>query len=615
MASSSQQQLPAEIARETLRRLAQRRVAPTPDNYAETYGEIAGTRDFSGFAVMKMLESFAAEIASRGTALAPHGRELALAVAARNWDEARRALVQLNDAALRGPDWAPLLHALLRQWEIRHTGLTDARKRETVQHLLTAFNGDGVKLHARLSSVVKSWSEVPVSRAEPLADVSATPEDAPLPPVASELLTRSDEMRLLSDSQPMNLSGNRDLLRKVLWLVADTIERAVAQRLTHAPKLAAEANAIIQSARWASNAADIERLSQALRNFWFRLEVSGEGPDRVVESLGALLRLVVENLGELVGDEAWVAGQVEHMREVLSGPINERSLREAERSFRRVLYRQASVKYSLDQAKQALKHALSTFIERLGSMADSTGTYQASMAAYALELAQTEDIHRINEIVQRLTSETRSLHTDLQRDHDELQQMRRTASEHETRVRALEQELESISQLVREDGLTRALNRRGLAESFVVEAARSERKGTPMCLAILDVDDFKALNDRYGHATGDEALVHLTGVLRKALRPSDILARYGGEEFVILLPETGIGDAAAIMRRTQRELTRHFFMHENERLLITFSVGVAERREGEAQPTVIDRADAALYLAKRQGKNQVVQAEVPLPYN
>src|SRR5690606_18374554 len=133
----------------------------------------------------------------------------------------------------------------------------------------------------------------------------------------------------------------------------------------------------------------------SLKNFWYRLEVSGEGPDRVVEGLGALLRLMVENLGELVGDENWVSGQVEHMREVLAGPISERSLRDAERSFRRVLYRQAAVKISLDEAKQALKSILTAFIDRLGTMAADTGNYQERLTAFAADLAQTDDIHRI----------------------------------------------------------------------------------------------------------------------------------------------------------------------------------------------------------------------------
>lgn len=601
-------QQPTDIARETLLRLAQRRIAPTPDNYAEAYGEIAGGQDFSGAAAVRMLENFADELTGSDAAQAPQGRALRVAIAERNWDEARAILAQLNETSGRDPDWASLLRALLRQWGLRHTGLTTARKRATVRHLTTVYAGDSAKLHERLSSVVKSWAETPSSSAK-LADEAPLAEDA----AASGI----DVAPVQADAPRSGALAKRAVAagapsREVLELVADTIERAVARRLTHAPRLAAEAGEIIDAARRATDANDVERLSLALKNFWFRMEASGAGPDRVIERLGALLRLMVENLGELVADEAWVSGQVEHMRGVLDGPIDEHNLREAERSFRRLLYRQASVKYSLDQAKQALKQALSTFVERLGGMVTNTGAVRLRMNTYAQELAGTEDVQRINEIVRRITSEAGTLQTDLQRDHDELQRMRQTASEHEARVRALETELESISQLVREDGLTHALNRRGLAEAFVVEVMRSERNNAPMCLAILDVDDFKALNDRYGHAAGDEALVHLTSVLRAALRPYDVLTRYGGEEFVILLPETDIADAAAVLRRTQRELTRHFFMHDNERLLITFSVGVAERRPGEEQAAIIDRADAALYLAKRQGKNRVVQAEVPV---
>ena len=607
MAPKSQQHAPSEIAREALRRLAQRRVAPTPDNYAEVYCEIAGSNDQSGAVVLRLLQGFAADLSKRDGALQPYGHLLARALTECDWKDAREQLDTLIDVASRGPEWAQLLRTLLKQLETRHAGLTDARKHEMLDHVLTAFASDSTKLHTRLAGLVKSWTD---NVSAPHVDLSI---GEPQSPAASELLTRSDELRLLALNTPMAGPSGKDLLRKVLWLVADTMERGVMERLSHSPKLAAEAHAIIQAAHWASTAADIERLSQSLKNFWYRFEVSGEGPDRVIEGLGALLRLMVENLGELVGDESWVSGQVEHMREVLAGPINERSLRDAERSFRRVLYRQAAVKISLDEAKQALKSVLTTFVDRLGAMAASTDNYQERMAAFAADLAQTDDIHRIGEIVEHLTQETRGIHADMQRNYDELQLARHTAAEQEAKVRALEQELESISHLVREDNLTRALNRRGLAEAFIVEAARSERKATPLCLAILDVDDFKSLNDRYGHATGDQALIHLSSVVRRALRPSDIIARYGGEEFVILLPETSINDAAAVMQRTQRELTRHFFMHDNERLLITFSAGVAERRAGEDQHNTIDRADAALYLAKRQGKNQVVQAEAPIP--
>ncbi|HLU77807.1 MAG TPA: GGDEF domain-containing protein [Burkholderiales bacterium] len=613
---SSTQQLPSDIAREALRRLAQRRIAPTPDNYAQVYCEISGRDDQSSIMALRLLEGLAADLGKREGALQPGARALALALAERHWEDARKELDELCELATRGPDWGSLLRSLFKQLETRHAAYTDARKREMLDHVLTAFGGDGMKLHARLSGVVKAWSEsAPAQRVE-LTLVSpaksATEKSAPQPVETPAALERSGETQPLaqSQSQPVSLQTSRELLRKVLWLVADTIERGVVERLTHSPKLAEEARAIIQAAQWASTAAEVDRLGEQLKHFWLKFELSGEGPDRVIDGLGALLRLVVENVGELVADERWVSAQIDQMREVLDGPIDVRSLREAERSFRRVLYRQAAAKFSLDEAKNALKSVLTTFIDRIGTMAADTGSYQERMARYAEELAQTDDIHRISDIVQQLTQDTRSMHTDMQRNYDELESARRHAAVHEEKIRVLEQELESISQQVREDGLTRALNRRGLTEAFVVEAVRSDRDASPLCLAILDVDDFKVLNDRYGHATGDEALVHLSNVIRRTLRPTDIVARYGGEEFVILLPATSIGEAAEIMRRTQRELTRHFFLHDNERLLITFSAGVAQRRGGEEQHALIDRADAALYLAKKRGKNQVAQAEV-----
>jgi diguanylate cyclase len=122
---------------------------------------------------------------------------------------------------------------------------------------------------------------------------------------------------------------------------------------------------------------------------------------------------------------------------------------------------------------------------------------------------------------------------------------------------------------------------------------------------MLDIDNFKALNDRVGHQAGDRALVHLAGVVGRSLRPSDTIARFGGEEFVLLLPHTPLEEAMAVMTRLQRELTRRFFLHNNERLLVTFSAGLTAWRSGEPQEAALERADSALYEAKRAGKNRV----------
>jgi diguanylate cyclase len=103
-------------------------------------------------------------------------------------------------------------------------------------------------------------------------------------------------------------------------------------------------------------------------------------------------------------------------------------------------------------------------------------------------------------------------------------------------------------------------------------------------------------------------LVHLTVVTREAMRPQDTLARYGGEEFVILMPDTPLASGVEAMTRLQRELTRRFFLTGSEKVFITFSAGVAQLAQDEAGADATKRADRAMYLAKRAGKNRVLGA-------
>jgi len=143
-------------------------------------------------------------------------------------------------------------------------------------------------------------------------------------------------------------------------------------------------------------------------------------------------------------------------------------------------------------------------------------------------------------------------------------------------------------------------------DALETEASRAKRHGSDLCLALLDIDNFKKLNDTLGHAVGDAALIHLAKVVEETIRPEDTLARYGGEEFVVLLPNTALDDAITAMARVQRELTRRFFLHNNDKVLITFSCGVAELGADETAPAALQRADSAMYLAKRAGKNRVM---------
>jgi diguanylate cyclase len=186
--------------------------------------------------------------------------------------------------------------------------------------------------------------------------------------------------------------------------------------------------------------------------------------------------------------------------------------------------------------------------------------------------------------------------------------MRERATQTEVEIAKLHEELDRVSAQARHDPLTGALNRKGLEEAVDKEVSNVRRKDTPLSVSLLDIDNFKKLNDTLGHSTGDVALSHLATVAKECMRPQDTLARYGGEEFVILMPDTPLDKGIEAMTRLQRELTRRFFLAGTEKILITFSAGVAQLAADEKGADAIKRADQAMYLAKRAGKNRVVGA-------
>ena len=178
----------------------------------------------------------------------------------------------------------------------------------------------------------------------------------------------------------------------------------------------------------------------------------------------------------------------------------------------------------------------------------------------------------------------------------------------ESRVRELEAELAKMRELISEDQLTGSLNRRGLDSALEREMARAARNQSPLCMALLDLDDFKKLNDTHGHCAGDAALVHLVRVVKDTLRKMDVVARFGGEEFMILLPDTPLEKGMQTLCRVQSELAQHVLIHNGKHLPMCFSAGVTLCKVGENQGDLIERADHALYIAKKTGKNRVVSA-------
>ncbi len=156
------------------------------------------------------------------------------------------------------------------------------------------------------------------------------------------------------------------------------------------------------------------------------------------------------------------------------------------------------------------------------------------------------------------------------------------------------------------DPLTGAFNREFLVQRLPQEITAARDLDRPLSLALVDVDRFKAVNDRHGHHVGDVVLTEVARRLRGAIRGGDLLVRYGGEEFLAVLPKADAGRAWEVGERMrQRVSERAFDLGDGIALLLRVSVGVAQWRSGELMPGLIERADTALYGAKDRGRNRV----------
>lgn len=155
------------------------------------------------------------------------------------------------------------------------------------------------------------------------------------------------------------------------------------------------------------------------------------------------------------------------------------------------------------------------------------------------------------------------------------------------------------------DELTAVYNRNTGINRLKEEILRANRTGNSLCIAMLDIDNFKSINDTYGHLIGDRVLNHVSTQIKNSLRGSDIVSRYGGEEFLIILPDTDEIRALMALERVRESIENKKIRVGNEKLDVTVSIGVTEVGHDEDALEAIARADMALYQAKKTGKNKV----------
>jgi two-component system, cell cycle response regulator len=185
------------------------------------------------------------------------------------------------------------------------------------------------------------------------------------------------------------------------------------------------------------------------------------------------------------------------------------------------------------------------------------------------------------------------------------------------RTKVLQEELvvqsRRLEALIFEDPLTGLSNRRFILTQLGAQVSAARRHGRPFSVAMLDIDHFKAVNDRHGHAAGDHVLGEVTHALREHLRAEDQLGRLGGEEFLALLPDAADKAAAAAAEKLRAEVQERAVEVEGHVLSLTMSIGWATWDGAEEADELLRRADDALYEAKRRGRNRVEGAPATLP--
>jgi diguanylate cyclase len=493
-------------------------------------------------------------------------------------------------AAADGAALAALIGKLVRGVERGGRHWTAARRKDSLQRVLEGSRSDAKRLQQRLTQLAASWdADTP--------DAGVETEPAPL-----------DELQAPAPAEPSTIDapislspGDERPWSRVVGTLGRTTRQALPPDDAAAAQLSQALAGLVE--RIGSEGASVP-LADELDTMCRRAGIVLQHRHRLVDQLGALCQELTASLTDLAEDDSWAQGQCEAMRVKLDEGLTARGVRAVNELLRDTRERQGTLRAEREKAREALKSLINRMLSELGELGSQTGRFHESVGRYADVIEKADSLESLAGVVREMVEETRTVQALVQQTQGRLQEEHAKASELTQRVGELEGELRRLSSEVSTDQLTQVANRRGLLQAFEAERARVERGAAGLAVGLLDIDNFKRLNDELGHAAGDVALRSLADVVSKTLRPTDMVARYGGEEFVVLLPQTPIDEGQQILTRLQRSLSGGLFMHENKTIFVTFSAGVTDYRPGETIEAALERADQALYEAKRTGKNR-----------
>lgn len=538
----------AQLAKAALRRLALDKLEPTPENYARAWRQEAGEPPTA-------------------------------AAAAAATDD--------------GPAIAMLIERIVRGIERGSRGWTTARKKDSLQRVLAGSRSDARRLQQRLGQLVASWD----SDAGDADTAAASNDDTVFAGAPGATLPAAlDSFMPAALDTPAPLRWDR-----AVSALAGTVQLALPAQDDAPHEITIALAALIDRIdREGATPALIDELEALCR----RAVPVLQHRHHLLDQLNGLCAELTASLTDLAENDSWAQGQCEAMRLKIDEGLSARGIRAVSELLRDTRARQSELRAERERARDSLKGLINRMLSELDELGSKTGHFHDSVGRYADVIEKADSLESLTGVVREMVEESRTVQALVQQTQARLHDEHRHAQGLTQRVNELESEMQRLSNEVSTDQLTQIANRRGLLQAFDAERARLDRSGGALCVGLLDIDNFKRLNDELGHGAGDEALKSLAAVVSKTLRPTDHVARYGGEEFVVLLPDTPVGEGQVILTRLQRSLTGGLFMHEHKQVFVTFSAGVTAYRPGEPIEAALERADQGLYEAKRTGKNR-----------
>ncbi len=248
----------------------------------------------------------------------------------------------------------------------------------------------------------------------------------------------------------------------------------------------------------------------------------------------------------------------------------------------------------IQQVAQSISHEIELVIDAIENHQKSLKDRETSVK----ELRENIEDQTVKGMLTKVIEELQLIRK--QNEH-----LKEKLEESNQQIKRLTKELEATRKEAMTDFLTQVANRGSFDRAIFDMVHDFYNRNYPFALLMLDIDNFKQINDTYGHQAGDYVLRELAKVIKEQLRARDLIARYGGEEFAVLLPGVTFSQAIRIAERIRKAVEKHLFKYEDRDIPVTVSVGVAVMRDGLDETSIVEKADQALYLAKKSGKNCV----------